>query len=59
MTTSKEETNDTMHEFIPYQEGNHWVAILTLLGVGALICIPVIMIYQKMKSKGKLRATIS
>lgn len=59
MTTSKEETNDTMLEFIPYQERNDWVAILTLLGVGALICVPIIMFYQKMKSKGKLQTTIS
>lgn len=54
MTASVEEINKTMHEFIPFQERNHWVGILTLLGVGALICIPLIMFCQKMKNKGKL-----
>lgn len=59
MTTSIEETNNTVHEFIPFQERNDWVWIVTLLGVGAFICVPVIMFYQKMKSKGKLQTTIS
>lgn len=57
MTTSLEDTNDTMHENYTFQVWNGWVWILTLLGVVALICIPVIMFCQKMNSKGKLRTT--
>lgn len=55
MTVSTEETKDTMHENYPFPERNGWVWILTLLGVVALICIPVIMFCQKMNGKGKLR----
>lgn len=54
MTASEEEINNTMHEFFPFKERNHWVGTLTLLVVGAMICIPVIMFCQKIKSKGKL-----
>lgn len=57
INVSVEETNNTMHEFFPFQERNHWVWILTFLGVGALIILPVIMFYRKMKSKGKLQIT--
>lgn len=57
MKASIEETNNTMHEFIPFQERNDWVWILTLLGVGALIIVPVIMARHKLKSKGKLQIT--
>lgn len=54
MTASIEETNKTMHEFFQFQERNDWVLILILLGLGALICVPIIMFCQKRKSKGKL-----
>uniref|UniRef100_A0A8W8JGM5 FZ domain-containing protein n=2 Tax=Magallana gigas TaxID=29159 RepID=A0A8W8JGM5_MAGGI len=57
INVSVEETNNRMHEFFPFQERNHWVWILTFLGVGALIILPVIMFYRKMKSKGKLQIT--
>lgn len=54
MTASIEETNNTMHEYIPFQERNDWVWLLTFLGVGVLIfviIVPVIMFCQKMNSK--------
>lgn len=62
MTASIEETNNTMHEYIPFQERNDWVWFLTFLGVGVLIfviIVPVIMFCQKMNSKGKLQTIIS
>lgn len=54
MTVSIEETNKTIHKYISFQERNDLVWILTPLGVGALISVPVIMLCYKIKNKGNI-----
>lgn len=55
ITASVEETYHTKDEYIPLQGRNDWVGSLTLLVVGALLCVPVIMFCLKIKMQGKQR----